>query len=180
MLKGLWRAIFVLSTVYLLLMAGGCGSSNSGGETTPTPAPNREPIVYVAGSWETRTGSIPSYWTDGVRTDLSVTGEYNNGYTGGAASSIVVSGSDIYVAGNVGVPCYWKNGARTDLSVPAAGEGRAESITVLGSSVYVAGSTRTSATMFVPCYWKNGVRTDLSVLDASQHAWGLSIFVANR
>ena len=87
----------------------------------------------------------------------------------GNASSIFVSGTDVYLSGNyAGGPCYWKNGARTDLSTVGSG-GSTSSIFVYGTDVYVAGRNNG-----YPCYWKNGVRRDFSNIT---NGWFSSIFV---
>ena len=86
----------------------------------------------------------------------------------GNASSIFVSGTDVYMSGNyAGGPCYWKNGVRTDLS--RIGSGGTSSIFVHGTDVYVAGRNNG-----YPCYWKNGVRRDFSNIT---NGWFSSIFV---
>jgi hypothetical protein len=72
------------------------------------------------------------------------------------STSIFVSGSDVYVAGNESSEInkkalYWKNGQKVYLT-----DGReyseAYSIFVSGSDVYVAGTNG---------YWKNGQKVEL-------------------
>gem|GEM_PF-1489462 len=65
--------------------------------------------VYTAGSWYDGSKSIPCYWTNTIRTDLS-----NNG--GGAAKSIFVFNNVVYTAGSTSNgACYWIGTTRTDL-----------------------------------------------------------------
>ena len=114
--------------------------------------------VFVAGvysipsavnSWNI---SIPCYWKNGERTDLTVP---NNTFRAGV-STITVVGSDVYVAGDYefangsGSSCYWKNGTRTDIGVSLA-------FTVSGSDWYSLGVNNDNA-----CYLKNGTVTRLS------------------
>jgi hypothetical protein len=71
---------------------------------------------------------------------------------------MVVSGSDVHVAGTDGTDAwYWKNGIGTKLE----GAGRATGIAVSGTDVYVSGGPlRLEPGEAV--YWKNGVKTALS------------------
>jgi len=98
--------------------------------------------VYVAGYEFDRTLIVSKYWKNG---NPVILGE-------GYATSITVSGSDVYVCGTgVGGATYWKNGSPVTL-----GEGYASSIVVSGNDVYVAGNIRDHAV-----YWKNGNPTYL-------------------
>ena len=104
------------------------------------------------------------YFKNGIINDLPPVNSIR-----GYASSMFVSGTDVYVSGNYGGgPCYWKNGVRMDL--PAIGLSRSpNSIFVSGTDVYVAGSNNS-----YPCYWKNGIRRDFSNIT---NGWFSSIFV---
>ena len=72
--------------------------------------------VYTAGFEENDAGQeIAKYWKDGQPTVLGA------GTDGSYATSIAVSGSDVYVAGIEGngtndVAKYWKNGVAVDLT----------------------------------------------------------------
>jgi hypothetical protein len=119
--------------------------------------------VYVAG----RTDG-PSYWKNGVRTDLPV---LDGGiYSGGMATSIYASGDTVCVGGycqnsvSRSVPCYWKNGVRVDLpKFDNSKDGYVESVYMVGNTVYASGYTDK-----FPCYWRNGLRmADLSMPDGA-------------
>lgn len=86
--------------------------------------------VYVAGYEITAGVKTPVYWKNGVITRLSQAGE------SGQASSIAVSGQDIYVTGSqensatsTGPATVWKNGTPTNLA--GAGDARANRIFVV-------------------------------------------------
>jgi hypothetical protein len=98
------------------------------------------------------------YWKNSARIDLHPAVASDS-----TASSIIVVGTDVYVAGSCDYrACYWINGRRTDLSAPARTSSNATSIAVVGTDVYIAGHYRDGDNMKA-CYWKNGRRTDLSV-----------------
>jgi len=122
--------------------------------------------VYVAGHEDHKA----KYWKNGVATTLSDAYSY--------ATSIFVSGPDVYVAGYAQdddyqfQATYWKNGVETTLTDEG---GYAHSIFVLGSDVYVSGATtHPSGNSEYATYWKNGVATNLSVGLSSAY----SIFVS--
>ncbi|HEX3384334.1 MAG TPA: hypothetical protein VHS53_04060 [Mucilaginibacter sp.] len=110
--------------------------------------------VYAAGSREGASALNAVLWFNGTSTllsDPSVNAE---------AMSVVLSGSDVYVAGYQNdlaaghtKALYWKNGAATLLS----GGLVAKAIVISGSDVYIAGQT----TDGVAAYWKNGTMTTL-------------------
>lgn len=123
--------------------------------------------VYVAGHeggtdpFITSTG-LAKYWKNGTATYLPGKGKY----TKTEAKAIVVSGSDVYVAGimysaNNGQdpqPVYWKNGNLISLTDESY-EGYAEAIAIDGNDVYVAGYYNGYNR---GCYWKNGVKNSLT------------------
>ena len=89
---------------------------------------NTEVDVYVAGFEEKGSGYVAKYWKNGQAIELT------DGTTNAAATSISVSGNDVYVCGSIeGNAVYWKNGNPVTL-----GAGNATSITVSGNDVYVA------------------------------------------
>ena len=123
--------------------------------------------VYVAGFAQKALQIAPNtywdanvavYWKNGVPTDLS---QVTNQGPNTMATSIAVSGSDVYVAGNIqsSIPLavYWKNG--TQVPLPNTGlPTSASSIAVSGSNVYVAGNVNGGASG----YWTNGTPTPFS------------------
>jgi hypothetical protein len=126
--------------------------------------------VYVAGvATDPKTSSsVTTYWKDGVAISLT-SGSY---YVG--ASSIFVSGQDVYVAGtdkNLEAK-YWKNEVPTTLT----NLGEANSIIVSGSDVYVAGTSYNADNIALATYWKNGKAFYLS--DGSKDEYANSIFVS--
>jgi hypothetical protein len=78
--------------------------------------------VYSTANWIVGGTNAPAYWKNGVQVDLPL-----DGATYGNATSIYVSGDDVYVAGTTSQGAVlWKNGAATLL---AAG-GEANSVVV--------------------------------------------------
>jgi len=130
--------------------------------------------VYTAGFEENDAGQeIAKYWKDGQPTVLGA------GTDGSYATSIAVSGSDVYVAGIEGngtndVAKYWKNGVAVDLT-DGTQRGYAKSVFVSGSDVYVAGGEQAPLANTVAKYWKNGAPIVLP--DLGQGALAHSIFV---
>ena len=79
--------------------------------------------------------TVAVYWLNGVQTALPKTGYYANAY----AYAIVVSGSDVHIAGrDGGEAVYWHNGVRTVLP-KTGGSAGAYAIAVSGSDVYIVG-----------------------------------------
>ena len=121
--------------------------------------------VYVAGvkwttNWFNQSDAI--LWNNGKSTLFS-----NNG---GQANSVFVSGSDVYVAGEVsGIAMLWKNGQQQNLY---EGEGfpRALSVFVSGNDVYVAGEKEN-----FPTLWKNGIAQKLA-----DDGYANSVYVAGN
>jgi hypothetical protein len=101
------------------------------------------------------------YWKNDLagQVDLSASGQ---------ATSVFVSGADVYVAGYYQntkgnwAAAYWKNGGSpVDLysDTTATGEAYAYSIFVVDGVVYAAGYVDEGTP--VACYWKDGARVDL-------------------
>ncbi len=123
--------------------------------------------VYVAGSAEKNSQVAPNtyfdahvavYWKNGVPVDLS---QVTNQGPNIDATSIAVSGSDVYVTGNIQAASpsnpqavYWKNGTQVALSAGNfTGFGdTASSIAISGPNVYVSGGPDGH----VQGYWVNG------------------------
>jgi len=115
------------------------GSSSA--HALPTGIAVSGPNVYISA---TKDGNA-MYWANGVPINL---GE-------GFATSIFVSGNDVYVSGIIndgsvyGSAVYWKNGKLVFLASNASTTG----IVVSGNDVYVAGNLW----FHYGVYWKNGV-----------------------
>jgi hypothetical protein len=142
-----------------------------GGGSTQRPVITH---IYTAGFETNDAGQeIAKYWKDGQVTVLGA------GTNGSYATSIAISGTDVYVAGVEGngtndVAKYWKNGIPVDLT-DGTQRGFANSVVLSGTDVYVAGGEQKQLTNAVAKYWKNGVAVALP--DLGQGAMAHSIFV---
>jgi hypothetical protein len=144
--------------------------------------------VYVAGTETGYDNPFPVlnflnaralYWKNGVPTYLT------SDAISSAASSIAVSGNDVYVAGysydsskmkegcELNNMCehykeatYWKNGVPVFLTDGIIDEATADKIAVSGQDVYLTGKFTgfidPRYTVSQPMYWKNGVMTSVS------------------
>ncbi|PWK78484.1 FKBP-type peptidyl-prolyl isomerase-like protein [Mucilaginibacter oryzae] len=117
--------------------------------------------VYVAGGCQNNAGDFTAmYYKNGQPGIPLINGER------GSATSIVVVGSDVYIAGDLdGQAAYWKNGQVVPLSGTAIAPCSAYSIAVSGDDVYVAGqgfkpfydrNGNKGRNVLQPRYWKNG------------------------
>jgi hypothetical protein len=118
---------------------------------------------------------VATFWNDGQAVVLGA------GTDPSYATSIAVSGTDIYAAGVEGngtndVAKYWKNGAPVDLT-DGTQRGFANSVVVAEPDVYVAGGEQTSNAT-VAKYWKNGAAVVLP--DLGHGALAQSIFVSGN
>ena len=142
----------------------------------PAPASTGDSVnVYVAGNDYNATTHATNavYWKNGNEVVLS--DPNHNAF----ATSIVISGKDIYVAGyevndTNYVAKYWKNGVAVSLT-SGAHNALATSIAVSGADVYVSGY-ESNGTKYVAKYWKNGSVTVLS--DGSNDAYATSVAVS--
>lgn len=156
----------LLIFIPLMLFIAGCESDEV----------SKGPDVYLAG-YE---GHEAKYWKNGIGVALTSIGDYGLA----SASSIVVSGNDVYVAGNIyspdpqnpeDGPVFWKNG--TPFFLPSGTRNAyTSSITISGNDVYVAGAEDGTAEAVpmspsVAKYWKNGEEVILTP------GWANSIFV---
>jgi hypothetical protein len=139
-------------------------ASCSGGKDDP--APGGGPDVYVAGSESiSGSGSRATLWKNGTAQRLS------NKTSG--ASSVFVSGSNVYVAGTENDGDYGRATLGTNGAAQRLGDdsGSAVSVFASGNDVYVAGQ---GGSGLVPMIWKNGVAQRLS----ERNGWVDSVFVS--
>lgn len=112
-------------------------------------------VVYVLGRDYNSTQEVAVLWKNGVREVIAGCEQ---------ASSIFVTGTDVYVAGNdtESNAAYWKNGTKTVLPVPTTSNASSTGIKVIGTDVYVSGVESLATGVDVAVYWKNGIRTPLA------------------
>ncbi len=179
-------------------------ANGDGQRVRPEPELPRDPDVYIGGTCSIKDyvldrdtkisgRATPCYWKNGELVQLSVIDPHLGGYL----SSLFVSGSDVYAAGQCTAAvrsyskwtitlCYWKNGERIDLhtyDLPSQW-GQATSIFVSGNDAYVSGATTRRTTFSVvnsfPCIWKNGERIELPIADGFVSGEAQSVFVAGN
>jgi len=100
------------------------------------------------------------------------------------ARSLVVSGSDVYIAGDsrnssiIHVPGYWKNGIWT--SLPALDDSKSSGVfsIFVSGDIYAGGVSRDSSGAEVPGYWNNGTWISLPAIDGTQGAQVRSLAVS--
>ena len=155
------------------------------GPTTPTPPAEGPPWdfegeVYVAGGGFSSERDIAKVWVDGVEQALA---DVN---TDLYATSILVAGEDVYLAGyefnwdvyNGWSPyptraVLWKNGAPQPLTDGHHGAS-ASSVVVSDNDVYVAGF-ESNGIKNVATVWKNGVAQPLG--DGTIDSYATAVFV---
>ncbi len=101
-----------------------------------------------------------------------------NGSTAGA-SSIFVSGADVYVAGNQSDEFAeaWKNTESVQLTGSSA-RSAANQVVVSGGDVYIGGAIENDAAEAVATYWKNGVPE--SITDGTHAASAFALTVVKQ
>jgi hypothetical protein len=94
----------------------------------------------------------------------------------------VLSGSDIYVAGDsyignnaMELAVYWLNGSQVSLT-NGTQNAYASSVTVSGNNVYLAGYEFSSVGKEVAMYWENG--NPVEITDSTKNAYGYAIAVS--
>lgn len=161
-------------------------STISGTRSNALIVPVRPPIdptlltdVYVVGTYTANSEySSAAYWKNGTLVDL--------GQNGSLAHGIVVSGNNIYVAGqaiqsgnpNAFQAAYWLNGTEVDLSYASITHysSRAFAIALKGTDVYVVGDvTNVDNNTSYAMIWKNGVATNLAYNSYNSGATSIAI-----
>jgi len=179
----------IRSSLLLLWLAASCSPdavppvAENRGIIAGTSAANNPGVFVVGTDWEGSSVNIAKVWNQGKAVSLT------DGTQTANATSVFISGSDIYVAGwensaverpfgSTGQAKYWKNG------VPVFLEGSpndpnpmvANSIYVSGTDVYVAGTLGTGPNSYA-AYWKNNVVRKLTF--TAQEVNATSIYVSD-
>jgi hypothetical protein len=99
------------------------------------------------------------YWKNGVKTVLTP-------LTNGVAKAILVSGSDVYIAGIIhgSQAVVWKNNIPSFLDPSLLAE--AAAIATDGKDIFIAGKIAT-ATTTTAVYWQNGIKKEFATLTNS-------------
>lgn len=132
--------------------------------------------VYVAINVRSTNGNyIAGFSKNGIATILS------DSTVGAEASAIIVSGSDVYVAGyladaatNKAVAAYWKNGKLVLLG-NSSFISSASGISISGTDVYVCGVENDNSGNGIAKYWKNGVAVNLGIAGTFSSTSGIAI-----
>ncbi|WP_426671402.1 hypothetical protein ACPPVU_09205 [Mucilaginibacter sp. McL0603] len=143
--------------VILIVVVG----SSACKKTDSTIDPNIGPVnVYLAGWRSYPPGNqVATYWKNGVLTDLTDGSKYIT------ATSIVASGTDVYVGGdqfinNHSVALYWKNGVMATLT-DTSKDAYIGTATISGNDIYFAGYENDGGHKIAK-YWKNGQGVNLT------------------
>ena len=129
--------------------------------------------LYAVGEESDGNFYIAKIWKNGVSTSLT------SGSADGYATSVYVSGTDVYVSGyengpvGTSVAKIWKNGVATNLTAGTTSAG-INSVLVSGTDTYAAGYEYNSM-VSVAKIWKNGIATTLS--NVVNNANARSVFV---
>lgn len=139
-------------------------------EPEPVPVPDKPFVtdVYAVGFKVIGGTTYGVYWKNGLQENI--TSESNS-----TISSVVIAGSDVYLAGNTSVGAsYWKNGNLVYLA--QGSRSTANALAVSGNDIYVGGVIYKPGENYGRAvYWKNGVENDLS--DGSAAAYVNAIAV---
>jgi len=139
-----------ISIVSLLFFAG-CKKSDS----PPLPSFTNGFNVYMVGE----SNGSPAYWKNGALTTFAGSG---------TAKSLVISGQDVYIAGQITqttggkisvLATVWKNGVQQNLN--NTGFATANGIGINGNDLYVAGNVIDSPYQRA-VYWKNGLLVNIA------------------
>ena len=129
--------------------------------------------MYVAGLEYSidQTKIYAKYWKNGQSVNLT------NGTYYADAIDVVVSGTDVYLAGtqNIGgedIVTSWKNGVATNFPDEGSTQSQPFSMAASGADIYEAGEIGG----LTAAYWKNGVAVKLT--DGSQYARAFGIYIS--
>lgn len=132
--------------------------------------------IYVAGfACENLAAgcALAAYWKNGIQVELT-------DVTNTGASSIFVSGTNIYVSGNDDantVAELWKDRVLLPLTQASLGSS-ANQVLVSGTDVFVAGAILNDSGKAVATYWKNG--ESVSLTDGTQFSSAFAVSVVAR
>jgi len=156
----------LLAMIFASLAFISCGGSS------PSPSGVVHQAGYSYDPAKFNQFSIPVWWQNDAPAVLpTAVGSCANKNTGGSATAIAASGSDIYIGGFstvcnevngneywAMVPAFWLNGTRIDLQ-HGAPQAQVTSIAVANGNVYVGGGAGGGSP--TPVLWVNGVENDL-------------------
>ncbi|MDB5144815.1 MAG: hypothetical protein JWQ66_3528 [Mucilaginibacter sp.] len=166
------KNIFLFAVVFVFAISA-CKKSGTNPGLSLTP-PHTGSDVYVAGFITAKNGHpVAAYWKNGVITKLGDSTLVSE------ASSIIVQGSDIYVAGisssinqaNTTVT-YWKNGVAVRMPLIADLGVSQTAFAINGNDLYMAGDL-TVSNQNTANFWKNNVSTTLPDYSAGSYAYGI-------
>jgi len=148
------------------------------GEQSSTDMANTQPNIFVVGYEKNSRGkSVATLWKNGKPQRLS------DGLTDASATSIFVSGGDVYVAGTEGEMMkkrgvLWKNGEKIGESTVGSFSVRATSVFVSGKDVYMTATASNLVELAnAAVLWKNNDRPN--ILASGQSASAHSVFVSD-
>jgi hypothetical protein len=174
--NGSMYILFLYLLIILLFAASfaSCKKSNIS-STNPPPPASKDTTVYVAGTENDRA----VYWKNGTAVALT------NGQYGSNATSVFVSGNDVYICGfefdgKRARAGYWKNGTAFFLEDGSTNpySSYATAITVADNHIYIAGFESNTGGIDGAIYWKDGKAVNLN--SGTNQSRAHSIFVLDN
>jgi hypothetical protein len=172
--KNKMKNLKIILSVLLLTILASCSKSDDV-VAKPDPEQVYPPYVYNANVYVAGfEGSKAKIWKNGIGTELP---------DGNSATSVFVSGTDVYACGSKTVSGnikgqIWKNGLLYATLSPGYNYVGLNSVFVSGSNVYACGYVQNTATGKAACYWKDGVikfLTNTSLNNADDTATGIFV-----